>query len=407
VWRRYGETSYTVLVVGVITVEVLALGVLTWIFTFRLFGLGFATEVEGTLIAAVAVTAAALVALTMYILGYHTLSVAHDRRSVGRLEMWIERWVRALYDGDPPPRPPLPRDAMEAGLDLRELLKGEEGRDLTDLLEAAGVGESLLGQLGAHRLTVRLEALDGLAKARLPGTFGAVLEHLGDSRPAVRFMAARALARTLAEWTPGPTRDQAVADFAAGLERADLPPGAAGETLQLLEAMAPEVLSRLLGQVPPPVPLLKAALDAAGRLGLAGFSQSIVPLITHHDREVRAAALRALGRLGRVPPGARDAIVIALNDDTEFVRIQAARAAGRLPQRLGTPLLYQSMGDSSWWVRKASGEALLRLGTRGIAALRKASRTHTDGFARDMAAQVLLDAGLGQVRPEAQIQESA
>jgi HEAT repeat protein len=394
VWRRYGEAPYTVLVVGVITVEVLSLGALTWIFAFRLFGFGVSRELEGALIAAVAVTAAALVMLTIYILGFHVLSVSRERRLTDRLEIWIERWVRALYDDGEIPKAPLSRDAQEAGLQLRELLRGEEGRELAGLLEASGVEESLLRQLESHRVTVRLEALDGLARARLPGTFPGVLRHLDDPRSAVRLVAARACARILAEWTPGPGRDQAVASFVAELQRGDLPSGAAGETLQLLEGVAPAVLSSLLRQASPAAPLLKGALNATGRLGLADLADAVVPRITNPDREVRAAALRALSRFRRVPTAARDALVIALNDDTEYVRVQAARAAGRLPQRLAIPLLYESMGDSSWWVRRASAEALLRIGNKGVAALRRASRTHADRFSRDMSAQVLLDAGL-------------
>lgn len=406
-WRRYGEAPYTALVVGVITVEVLALGALTWVFAFRLFGLGVARELEGALIAAVAVTAAALIMLTIYVLGFHALSVARERRSTERLAMWIEWWVRALYDGAALPPAPLPRDAQEAGLQLRELLQGEEGRDLAALLEAAGVGDALLRQLQSHRLTVRLEALEGLARARLPAAFGGVLRHLDDPRPAVRLMVARACARTLAEWTPGPGRDQAAASFVAGLERADLPSGAAGETLQLLEGVAPAVLSRLLRQAAPSTSLLRGALNATGRLGLADMAHAVVPRITHPDREVRAAALRALSRFPRVPTAARDALVIALNDDTEYVRVQAARAAGRLPQRLGFPLLYESMGDPSWWVRRASAEALLRMGTKGIGALRRASRKHADRFARDMSEQVLLDAGLAVGPSAPRLEETA
>jgi HEAT repeat protein len=406
-WRRYGEAPYTILVVGVITVEVLALGALTWVFAFRLFGFGVGRELEGALIASVAVTAAALVMLTIYILGFHTLSAARERRSTDRLESWIERWVRALYDGDAPPPAPLTREAQEAGLQLRELLKGEEGQDLAALLETSGVGGSLLQQLDSHRLIVRLEALDGLARARLPDAFAGVLKHLDDPRPAVRLMAARACARTLAEWTPGPGRDQAAAAFVGGLQAADLPPGAAGETLQLLEGVAPTVLSRLLRQVAPSAHLLKGALNATGRLGLADMADAVVPRITHPDREVRAAALRALSRFSRVPTDARDALVIALNDDTEYVRVQAARAAGRLPQRMAIPLLYGSIGDSSWWVRRASADALLRTGAKGIAALRRASRKHEDRFARDMSEQVLLDAGLANAPSTPRLEETA
>ena len=86
--------------------------------------------------------------------------------------------------------------------------------------------------------------------------------------------------------------------------------------------------------------------------------------------------------------------MIALNDDTEFVRVQAARAAAYLPPEVAVPVLQGSMGDSSWWVRRASAESLLKLGPKGIGTLWAAANKHPDVFAGDMAAQVLLDAGI-------------
>ena len=129
--------------------------------------------------------------------------------------------------------------------------------------------------------------------------------------------------------------------------------------------------------------------------------------MTHTDREVRAAGLRALGRLGRVPRKARDPLVIALTEDTEFVRIQAARAAAFLPRTMAVSLLYESMGDRSWWVRRSSAESLLHLGPDGRAALQKAIDSHPDRFARDMSEQVLLDAWIGEVRPDAALEGMA
>jgi HEAT repeat protein len=113
--------------------------------------------------------------------------------------------------------------------------------------------------------------------------------------------------------------------------------------------------------------------------------------IAHPNPEVRSAALRALSRLGRVPLNLSEDLLAALDDQTEFVRVQAAHAAKGLPQKLVLPFLYEAMGDRSWWVRRASAESLLRLGAGGRAALEKAARSHPDRFARDMSAQVLAD----------------
>jgi len=215
--------------------------------------------------------------------------------------------------------------------------------------------------------------------------------------PVVRLMAARASARILAEWT-GPGRDEAGAAFAEALKNSELPVGTAGETLLLLERAAPVVLGWLLSLPETPAFLLRAALDSVGRLGLVEFAYDAGARVNHRDREVRAAALRAMGRLGRVPTRARTAVVIALSDDTEFVRVQAARAAAFVPARLAVMALRGALGDQSWWVRRAAAESLLRQNRWGVAVLRKAARSHPDHFASDMAAQVLLDAGILQAR---------
>jgi HEAT repeat protein len=87
-------------------------------------------------------------------------------------------------------------------------------------------------------------------------------------------------------------------------------------------------------------------------------------------------------------------VVIALVDDTEFVRIQAARAAAFVPEANAVTALYEALGDRSWWVRRASAESLLARDAWGISALKKAATSHPDRYAKDMAAQVLLDAGV-------------
>jgi hypothetical protein len=56
--------------------------------------------------------------------------------------------------------------------------------------------------------------------------------------------------------------------------------------------------------------------------------------------------------------------------------------------------LYEALGDRSWWVRRAAAESLAARDAWGVDALKKASVSHPDRFARDMAAQVLLDGGV-------------
>ena len=406
-WRRYGDAPYTILVLGVFTVELVSLGLLTWTLSLRMGQLVPTTRIEQVLIGSVASTAAAVLLLSAYILVYHMLSVPRERRDRERMAAWTERWLRVVDGATPAPRAPLAREALEAALELRERLHGEEGRELSTVLERLRVADLLVKRAGARAITTRLEALDALAKARLPSAFRTLQTLVVDPAPSVRFMAARAAARTTAAMVPGAERDKCATVLALTLDAGELPPSAAGEVILLLEDAASTFLT-VLFSIPQLSPtLLRGALDAVGRLGLERFADRAASAVTHTDREVRAAGLRALGRLGRVPRKARDPLVIALTEDTEFVRIQAARAAAFLPRTMAVSLLYESMGDRSWWVRRSSAESLLHLGPDGRAALQKAIDSHPDRFARDMSEQVLLDAWIGEVRPDAALEGMA
>jgi HEAT repeat protein len=393
-WRRHGDLAYGSLVLVVFCVEVAGLGFLTLTFAGRLFSILPYAGVVGALVGVVVATAAALLALTGYILVYHAMTRSHEQKRALRVEEWTDQWVRVLY-GEAT-LPPLTEEATEAGLNLRHLLTGEEGRSIADGLWRSGAVAALLRKLRSSRMVDRMEALDALAKARIPTALSPIVRMMSSSEPVVRLMAARAAARTLSEWF-GPGLPEAIAAFAHALRRADLPAGAMAETLLLLEGSAPGVVARLLSDDDLPPLVLRASLDAVGRLHMVEFAYEAAVWIGHQDPEVRAAAFRALGRLGRMPMRARDAVAIALADDTEFVRVQAARAAAFVPARIAVRALYGSLGDRSWWVRRAAAESLLNRGRWGIATLKDAARAHHDRFARDMAAQVLLDGGIVRI----------
>lgn len=405
-WRRYGDVPYTLLVFAIFSVEVLSLGFVTWRFSSQLFGSAPYGEGQGVLVGAVAVTAVSLALLTGYVLAYHAMSLSRERRSKERRKVWTERWIQAVFADGPLPEPPLSASAQEAALSLRELLSGDEGRQLAACLEQAGVVESLVRRLESHRRTILLEALEGLARARLPSAFPAVIRLVYHPQSIIRLMAARAAARTLAIWNE-PDRDAAVIAFVQPLSVVDLPAGAMAEVLILLQDAAPAVAGRLMADRKLSPTVTRACLDAIGRLGLVQLAYEAASATNHPDPEVRAAALRTLGRLRRVPARARDSVIIALSDDMEFVRIQAARAAAFVPEQSAMTALYDSLGDRSWWVRRASAESLLARGEWGIDHLGKAARFHPDRYARDMAAQVLLDARTHEAAAFNSAQETA
>src|SRR5919108_621713 len=267
-WRRYGDDLYALLVLVVFTFEALTLGVLTWAFALsaaRALGGG---DLITILVASVAVTALALIAVGSYVIAYHVISTRRERHRRLLLDRWTARWVSVLFEGRRPPRAPLPPEGVETLLDLREHLTGAEGERVEGLVRRYDIGRRLL------------ELAEDVAA------------HVGD-----------------------------------------------------------------------------------------------------RDAEVRSASLRALGRLGILPRSAVRGALEATRDPIEFVRVQATRTAVLLPSDRARTALWRGLGDESWWVRRAAAHALLELGVEGPGLVQRASRTHPDRYARQMALQVLLDAG--------------
>jgi HEAT repeat protein len=419
-WRKYGDDLYAAVVLAVFSVEAVTLGALTWILVLRLADDLGADEVGAFLTGSVALTAAALLIIGVYVLAYHVFSSRRERGWQQRLDSWTERWVGVLFDTEPPPPGRLPPEAVESLLDLRETLVGTEGECVEWLIRRYGLAEELLRRSRAvdgprlsgfvapvrrRRLSSRLDALEALAKARLEQAIEPLIGLLGDREPAVRIMSLRSLARTLARVPEGAPRDAAAQRFAEVITGADLPSGAIEESLLLLEATGPAVLGRLLLAAPVPAHGRRSAdgglddarlakvLDAVGRLKVLPLVDQVAPFCGHPNPEVRAAALRALGMIGILPPGTKRAAAAALIDPVEYVRIQATRTASLLPRVAAEQALWNLLADESWWVRRAAAQALLGLGADGPSVLERAGREHDDRYARHMAVQVLLDRG--------------
>ncbi|HZB03661.1 MAG TPA: HEAT repeat domain-containing protein [Actinomycetota bacterium] len=419
-WRKYGDDLYAAVVLAVFSIEAVTLGALTWIFVLRLADDLGAGEVGAFLAGSLALTAAALLVIGVHILGYHVFSSRRERGWQQRLDSWTERWVGVLFDTELPPPSPLPREAVESLLDLRETLVGTEGERLEWLMRRYGLAEELLHRSRAvdgprpsglvapvrrRRLSSRLDALEALAKARVGEAIEPLIGLLGDREPAVRIMSLRSLARTLARVPEGAPREAAAERFAEVIVGTDLPSGAIEESLLLLEATGPSVLGRLLSAAPVPAhgrqsadvrlddARLAKVLDAVGRLKVLPLVDQVAPFCGHPNPEVRAAALRALGMIGILPPGTEQAAAAALIDPVEYVRIQATRTASLLPRVGAEQALWTRLADESWWVRRAAAQTLLGLGADGPSLLERAGREHDDRYARHMAVQVLLDRG--------------
>jgi HEAT repeat protein len=343
------------------------------------------------LLGAIASAALALVMITVYLLAYQHVSERREAVLAERRRHWVVRWLEVLYRSEPPPAAPLGRDALGALLDVRETVRGTEADRVTELLTRYGVGPALERGARSGRVSSRLESLDGLARARMPDAIATLVAAMADPERAIRVAAARAAARTLAGIEEPSARRAAARAVVEALERRSLPFGVVEEMLLLADEGAPSLIDELLLYEHAPIPSLRAALDAVGRLQLLEFAEETVRFLDHTDPELRAAALRALARTGLLPPAAHASVLVALEDEVEFVRIHATSAARLLPRDRALVALWERLGDPSWWVRGSAAEALAALGPAGLAELGRAADTHPDRYARDMAAQALRD----------------
>nr|WP_308633763.1 HEAT repeat domain-containing protein [Massilia sp. YIM B02769] len=100
------------------------------------------------------------------------------------------------------------------------------------------------------------------------------------------------------------------------------------------------------------------------------------------------AALRSV----RTPETIADVRALLAHEDWQ-VRVQAARALGRIGERADAERLVALLGDAQWWVRYRAAQALLELPALSGADLAALHASLTDRFAADMLAQAMAESG--------------
>ncbi len=392
-WRRWGDYIYALLVLVVFGAEALALIVLSGSFFARLFGLlSYATFIE-LMIAVVLLTSIALAVVMMHVLFYVGVSAYRERGRKARAQAWTDLFVAWLFDRSVRIPKRLPREGIDALLELRETISGDDAAALGEQIETLGIADRLIRRARSRRLAVRLHAIEGLAKARAPSALDTAYQLLEDDAPVVRFMATRVIARTLAAF---PEREHT--RFVAALRKVDLPSGVIEEALLLLDAAAAPVITELLTADNPQPRIVRAALEAAGRTMTAdakGVAAAVTRFIGHENPELNAAAMQCAARMHLHAPALSEPIARAASAPVEFVRLQATRALSVIDEDRALPTLWERLHDTSWWVRHAAAETLHAMGPRGVRELERARAEHPDRFARHMAHHVLMEAELG------------
>lgn len=390
-WRRYGDVAFAVIFALAVSLEAIPLSYLTWTLAARLFGHPGGARLGSIVLGAVGSAAAALILVTTYVLTYAHVGARHERERAERRQAWVARWLGVMSGSSPEPEGTLDHDAVEALLALRETLRGTESTRIAELLERHGAIRRLERSAEHGRLGGRLDAIVALSNARIPSALRTLVSGVYDSNQLISVASARAAARTLARVEDLVDRDRGAAALARAMEAQELPYGIVEEVVVLAEDAASSLIAVLLLHDRPRAPTVRAAIDGIGRLKLLSFAEEVVPFLSHTDEEVRAAALRAVSRLGFLPEASREHVISALGDEVDFIRIHAASSARLLPWPRALALLGDRLGDRSWWVRRAAADALVALGPAGLAQLGRAAREHPDRFARDMAEQALRD----------------
>jgi HEAT repeat protein len=391
VWRRYGDVTFAVVFAVAISIEAVPLGFLTWTLAARVVGHSAGARLGSILLGAVGSTAVALVLLATYVLAYQHVSTRHERIRAERRREWVARWLRVLDGSEPAPIGTLRPESVEALLGLREALRGRDSTRVAELLERYGAVVMLERIAARGRANRRLDAIVALSNARIPSSLPTLVAGIGDANRTISVAAARAAARTLARIEDLFDRDQGAAALGRALDEAELPFGIVEEVVVLSEDAATSLIQVLLLQERPRSAAVRAAVDGIGRLKLLVFAEEIVRFLRDPDDEVRAAALRAVCRLGFLPESSHGIVIAALTDDVDFIRIHATGAVRFLSRPQALSLLSDRLGDRSWWVRRAAADALVALGPAGLAELGRAARAHPDRFARDIAEQALRD----------------
>ena len=248
------------------------------------------------------------------------------------------------------------------GRELVDLVRGEDRARLLAVMEANGIVEQALTDMGARSARIREEAIACLAPFDRPDVRSALLQVLqNDPILAVRMSAAFALA----EWGEPPPLSILVAalgglDHAGSLRLRAL--------FALVAATSPLELIQLMEANPSPS-VLAAALHALGQSGTLGSIDVILATATHREVSVRAEAFRALAQLGH--PDAGQAIIAGLADEAWQVRGQAASCAGQIGLVGAIAALEGCLSDPQWWVRLRASQALTKLGAEGLALLQR------------------------------------
>lgn len=302
-----------------------------------------------------------IIALTVLPFAWTEVQLIVHRRTARREEaLRLEREGRArswlAHAWELGPLPPLDTASRDALAELVEVMTGEAALALRDLYVKRGLLQEDILEVASRDRATRLAAIARLARVRHQAGLRPLLAAATSKDGQTAREALQAMARTVAFSRPGKAIDQLITAMCA----ARLNPAEVEILISLTRDRAEPVAMRLLTAADGRYAL--ATVRAIGRLRLLGLADTLGGFLREGaGPAMRAAALRALKELARVPEGRERELADALLSRDPDVVIAAARLSTVIPDRVRPPLLHAINGAD----QHARRRAITALGAQG------------------------------------------
>jgi HEAT repeat protein len=316
---------------------------------------------------------------------------ARERRRARTLARW-RPLLNAAIVGDGPQE--LPRllaserlHFIKLWVHLQSSLRGEAGAALNAIARRLGLDVEARAMLGRRARTERLLA-------------ALLLGHLGDREAWPQLLRLAGLddptLSLTALWALVRIDPQAAAEYLTPLfvEREDWAMSHVAGILQQAGTPVAAVLAGMLPRLHPD--RLPRALRIAEALRVELPAATLAGALADDAVAVVTAALRIVNT-----PLLQDQVRALLAHADWQVRVQAAKALGRIGDRGDVDRLVALLADREWWVRYRAAQALAGLPWLKRADLDALHASLEDRYAADMLAQVVAEQDAADAKPEA------
>jgi hypothetical protein len=304
-----------------------------------------------------------------------------ERRRARTLARWRPLLNAAIVGDSPQQLPPLRATErlhfIKLWVHLHASLRGDAGAALNDIACRLGLDTEARAMLGRRARTERLLAALMLGHLGDRAAWPQLLRLAGMDDPTLSLTALWALVRI---------DPQAAAEYLTPLfiEREDW---AMSHVAGILQQAGTPVAAVLAGMLPRlSAQRLPRALRIAEALRVELPAESLATALGSGEVAIVTAALRIVNT-----PLLQEPVRALLRDEDWQVRVQAAKALGRIGDRTDVKRLLALLADREWWVRYRAAQALVELPWLKRADLDALHATLDDRYAADMLAQVMAE----------------